>query len=973
MNIFEFMKRFSFFILINLLLINLFAQNAPIRQLTLSNGMNVMLCENHEQPQIYGAICVHAGAKNDPLDNTGMAHYLEHIMFKGTDSIGTLNWKEEKIFLDSISLLYDELHDKTDPKERNRILLHINNLSNKATQYAIPNEVDVILDMMGGEGVNAFTSNDVTVYHNRFPSNQLEKWLLVYKERFRYPVFRLFQSELEAVYEEYNMYQDEPMMTFMEDALAEAYGDHPYGRPVIGYQKHLKNPQTSAMQKFFNTYYHPANMTLVLVGDFEVRGILPLLERTLGQLHNENENVDPEIAKQTKRFNTDLNMPVKPFGNHQVVSVKETPVKMGIIGFQTVGARDKEAIYLDLLGNLLNNDASTGLLDKLNNENKLLMSQGFNYGMLEHGMFAVVYVPKILGQSHEQAEELVFAAIDSLKSGHFSDDLFEAVKLNYLSDYLTDMESLEDMFYVVLELATNQQSPDFYDKKGELLRNLTKDELVRVAQQYFGDNCLIYRSFMGVKKHEKLQKPAWSPVVAQNTEARSEFANKIAALPTKDIRPQEPFDKGKVAQLDINPSYTLYASHNPRNDIFTLDIVYHYGTLSDRKLDAAVQYFNLQGTEKQNFTDFQLELQKLGATLDVQTSSDQTTVSISGFDKDLPTILGLCREKLTHPANDEKMLSVLIDAEKGNLRMQKNDASAWGSALYMYALYGENSPYLTKLSLKELTKISGAELEESFSHIFEYDGYVTYVGNEDFEHVKNWMKEIYGLNEGVKKGTRKVRPLQSYSRPTLFLASNAQFLQSNIYFYIQGDKVKTMKQQAVCKIYNEFMGGSMAGVIFQEIRELRSLGYSAYGYYSFDGLNRIPGFVVGFLGTQADKTVEGCEAMCELLERCPEKPEKFETAKASALKKMEASYISFRDYPEQVRKWQEYGFKGDPRQEQMEILKQMEFNDMRDFFYQMVGKNPMVITVAGDKKRISIPQLEKKYEVKEVKYKDIFR
>ena len=967
------MRKTILFFVFNIFVFSVFSQKMPIRQVTLSNGMNVVLCEFHEQPQIYGAVCVHVGSKNDPSDNTGMAHYLEHIMFKGTDRIGTLDWSEEKVFLDSISLLYDELHDKTDAKERNDILLHINNLSNKATQFAIPNEVDVILDMMGGEGVNAFTGNDVTVYHNRFPSNQLEKWLLVYRERFRHPVFRLFQSELEAVYEEYNMYQDEPLTTFLEDAVAEAYGTHPYGIPIIGYQKHLKNPQTSAMQKFFNTYYHPANMTLVLVGDFEVRGILPLLERTIGQLHNESDGVDPKLATQTERFNTDLNWPVKPFSGHQIVTVKETPVKMGAIGFQTVGTHDEEAFYLDILGSLLNNGSSTGLLDKLNNENKLYMSQGFNYGMLEHGMFAVFYVPKILGQSHEQAEALVFAALDSLRTGHFSNDLFEAVKMDYLTDYLTDMESLGDRFYTVLDLVTNKQTPEFYEKKGELLKSLTKEKLVQIAQKYLTDNCLIYRSNMGVKKHEKLQKPAWEPVVAQNTDAKSEFAKKIAEMPAKEIRPQEPLGKNKVTQRDINPKYKLYASKNPLNDLFSLEIVYNYGKISDRKLESAVQYFNLQGTGKQDFTEFQLELQKLGASLDVYTSSDLTTVSISGFDKDLPKILELCHEKLTHPANDEKLLSVLVDGEKGNQKMQKNDAGTWSNALFMYAFYGEHSPYLTKLSLKELQKISGDELAQSFAHIFEYDGYVTYVGNENPDKVKQYLKDIYGLKEGVKVGTREVRPMQTYSRPTLFLASNPQFLQSNIRFFIKGDKVKTMKQRVACKIYNEFMGGSMASVIFQEIRELRSLGYSAYGAYSFDPLNRFPGYVHGFLGTQADKTVEGCEAMSELLVGCPDKPEKFETAKASALKKMEASYISFRSYPAQVRRWQEYGYSGDPRKEQMELLKQMDFKQMRDFYYEMVGNNPLIITVAGDKKRIDVSKLAKTYEIREVKYKDILR
>ena len=197
------MKRFFLFSFCFLLSISLFAQHADFQRLRLSNGLDVVLCEDHSQPIIYGAMCVHVGAKNDPADNTGMAHYLEHLMFKGTNQIGTIDWDAEKVYLDSIDVLYDKVHEITDEAQRNEILLKINQLSNKATEYAIPNEVDVILSKMGGEGVNAFTSNDVTCYHNSFPSNQLEKWLKVYAERFRYPVFRLFQSELEAVYEEY--------------------------------------------------------------------------------------------------------------------------------------------------------------------------------------------------------------------------------------------------------------------------------------------------------------------------------------------------------------------------------------------------------------------------------------------------------------------------------------------------------------------------------------------------------------------------------------------------------------------------------------------------------------------------------------------------------------------------------------------------------------------------------------------------
>lgn len=951
----------------------LFSQNVKIQTFTLQNGMNVVLCEDHNQPQIYGAVCVHVGSKNDPADNTGMAHYLEHIMFKGTDKIGTLNWGAEKVFLDSITVLYDELHGITDKKQRERILLHINQLSNKATEYAIPNEVDVILDAMGGKEVNAFTSNDVTVYCNQFPSNQLEKWLTVYAERFRNPIFRLFQSELEAVYEEYNMYHDNFLMVFMEDALATAYGDHPYGRPVIGYQQHLKNPQPSAMQTFFNTYYHPANMTLVLVGDFVPGEILPLLQETIGTMHNKAAGVDVDLAHRTDRFNTDLNQKIKPFDGHQVVNFKETPVKMGVVGFQTTGANDKTSFYLDIMSSLLNNESGTGLLDKLGNENKLLGAQGFNYGMLENGMFAFFYVPKILGQSHEQAEELIFAVIDSLKTGNFSDQLFNAVKMDYLTDYLTGMESLNDKFYAVLDMVTSKQSVSVFSAKEQMIRDLTKNDLIDVANRFFGDNCMIIRSNMGVKKMEKLKKPNWTPVVAKNTEAKSEFAKIIEKIPVKGIKAQDVSLEKEVVRTQITDGYTLYSSKNPMNDIFTLTFVFNYGTFMDEKLETAINYFNLQGTQNQSFTDFQLELQEMGALMDVWASNEKTYVSISGFDKDFGKILLLCHDKFFNPSNDESKLSTLIEELKNEQQMRKNDAEVWGDALFNYALYGENSPYLRNLTLEELKSVTGKELLESFTKIRQYDGYVTYVGNLDVKFVGDFLREKFGLSENAKHGERPVAPLKTYKEPTIFVASNKHFLQSNIYFYIQGQKVNDLRTRMQCQAYNAYMGGSMAGIIFQEIRELRSLGYSAYGAATYDPQNRRPGYIYGYLGTQADKTVEGCTEMMKLLADFPRKSEKFDNAKIAAVKKMESSYINFRDYPAQYVSWKELGYSKDPRKEQMDLMRNFTLDEVGAFHYKMVEKSAPVITIAGDKKRMKLKSLQNQYKIIEVKYEDIIR
>ena len=971
------MKKILLLLACNILIACLFAQNQPLTTLTLKNGMNVVMCEDHSQPKIYGAVCVHVGSKNDPADNTGMAHYLEHLMFKGTDQIGTLNWEKERVYLDSITMLYDELHGITDPEQRKSILLHINNLSNTATQYAIPNEVDVILDKMGGEGINAFTSTDVTCYHNCFPANQLEKWLTVYTERFRHPVFRLFQSELEAVYEEYNMYHDNPIMVFMDDALELAADGHPYGRPTIGYQEHLKNPQISAMQKFFNTYYHPCNMTLVLVGDFNNKAIQPLLDKTIGNLHNEAPGVDKNLAYRTERMNTNLNQKIAVSGQ-KVINLKQTPVKMGVVGFQTVTANHPDALYLDILGRLLNNGSSTGLVDQLNNENKLLMAYSFNYSMVEDGLFAFFYAPKIIGQSHEQAEALLLGTLDSLKNGHFSDELFNAVKMEYLTEYLTSMESMEDKFDEILGMVIDQQDMGFYKKKETLIRQLTKQELVETARRYFTDDCLMIRSSMGFKKMEKLDKPNWSPVVAQNTDQQSDFAKQIAKMTVKELTMQDKNIADKVQVVGINHGFSLYSTANPVNDIFTLNISYNYGYNADKRLPNAISYFNLQGTENQPFDKFQLKLQQIGASMDVYCTADQTILSISGFDKDFKEILLLCREKLLKPGNDESKLATLIDEETSAKQMEKKDASAWGTALFHYALYGQYSPEIHKMTLKELKKVSGEELLDAFKQATCADGHVTYVGNHDAREVADLLQQTL-IHESAKQNSyskinKETLPaLRTYDKPTILLVSNKQFIQSNIYFYLQAKPLPNVHQRTLCLAYNEYMSGSMAGVIFQEIRELRSLGYSAYGGYSYDWLNRRQGMVWGYLGTQADKTVEGCEEMTKLLTRFPEKPEKFENAKEAAIRKLETSTVQFRDLPAKVWQWQEQGYKGDPTTEHLQMLRSITFDNVNEFYKISTEGANMVITIAGDKKRMDLKALGEKFEIIEVKPGDIMK
>ena len=310
-------------------------QNLKVETHYLSNGLKVIMVEEHSQPKIYGAVMVHAGSKNEDTAATGVAHYFEHIMFKGTDRIGTTDWEKEKPILDSISDLYDQIQATHDAELRHELQLEINRLNIEASKYAIPNETDAILQQMGCTGLNAFTSFDVTCYHNTLPSNQLENWMEVYAERFRNPVYRLFQGELEAVYEERNIYANELMYTFQRNIFTEAFGEHPYSRDVIGHDWHLKNPQPSAMKKFYDKYYVASNMALILVGDFNSNEALEMAEKYFS-IWPRGEKVEEPTYKLPK------------FDSRIVKEVKQTPVKVGLMLFPAVKHNDPDELLLDI-------------------------------------------------------------------------------------------------------------------------------------------------------------------------------------------------------------------------------------------------------------------------------------------------------------------------------------------------------------------------------------------------------------------------------------------------------------------------------------------------------------------------------------------------------------------------------------------------------------------------------------------------
>ncbi|MBP5527352.1 MAG: insulinase family protein [Bacteroidales bacterium] len=926
----------------------------------LSNGLKVILCESHDQPKIYGSVVVHAGSKNEDPNATGVAHYFEHIMFKGTDRIGTTDWAAEKPYLDSISDLYDQIQATKDAEKRHQLQLEINRLNIAASKYAIPNETDAILQQMGCTGLNAGTSYDYTVYYNTLPSNQLENWMEVYAERFRNPVYRLFQGELEAVYEERNIANNEQMYTFIRNLFTESFGDHPYSRDVIGLDEHLKNPQPSAMKRFYDKYYVASNMTLILVGDFNTAEAKKMAEKYF--------SIWPKGEPATQPT---YNLP--KFESQVVKNVKQTPIKIGLIVLPGVKENDPDKLPLDVMSSIIS--GGNGRLDELTTEGKILVSQLMPFSLQDAGTNVILYAPKLVGQKFEAAEDLIWGAIDSVKEGRFSDKLLESIKMNDLISRKRMLESYSSIAELLQSLELMGSSYEEWIKDNERLMNITREDIMKIASKYYDRNhCTIVRSSMGFPKKGETIKPDWDHLEAQNQGEKTEFAQHIADRQVKDIEPQVLNYKEIVQTVPVSKHCTLYASKNPKNDLFSLNISYHYGSFDNHNIDQAMTYFSNIGAGDMTPEQYRIEMDCLGGSFSLYSGSDYSYFSISGPEENMEKILELAMLKLNNPRHDPQQIKNLVEQLEASKKDDKNNASTWTSALYEYVLYGDSSDYINHATIKEIKKMKGEELVALIDNLFGRDGYVTYVGNSDPKKVADLLRKNNLVRDNVTVMPKRVRQPRAFDEGAVYYCSNKKFLKSDIDLRIPCGKFDYKADRAACAMFNEYMSGSMAGIFFQEIREMRSLAYSTYGNFRYDRFNRTPSHYYGFVGTQCDKTEDAIAAMRDLMVTFPDRESKFAGAQDYLISVRNSNYMTFRSFPSNYRYLvEEEKIDYDNRREVTEEISRMKYEDLQAFHKKYVEGRPMVIFISGNAKKIDLKALGQYGKVQEIKYKDMIK
>ena len=934
-----------------------------VKEYRLENGLTVWLNEDHSQPKVFGAVVVKAGAKDCP--DTGIAHYFEHMMFKGTDRIGTLDYEAEKVLLDSIAMKYDELAMTEDTAARARLQKEINELSIRSSEYVIPNEFNRLINRFGGSGLNAATSYDATIYFNTFSPQYMVQWAEINSERLINPVFRLFQSELETVYEEKNMYGDFIGGQVMDTLMARYFGPHPYAYPIIGSTKNLKNPRLTEMHKFFEDYYVASNMALILSGDFDAQQVMPILEKAFSRIRSGN------APKQEKVM-------LPPFNGRETMKVKfPIPfIKAMGLGFRGVSANHEDQVALNIAVNLLNNSNGTGYLDKLMVEHKLMGALAINESMNEAGILAVAIMPKLLIQSYSSAEKMVWDEINRVKNGDFSDEMFNSLKLEQKRQYASSLENIDSRATIMMNLFSQGKSWNDYLNEVARIESITKEDVVRVAQKYFSNNYLCVTKSTGKYPKDNLPKPAFSPVVPRNADASSSYAKQLEKIPEQQVAPRIIDFEKDVKTSKLTPLVTLYTTPNPLNDIFTLNISYGIGALEQPELMQLTNYLQLLGTESLSFEQFRSRLQSIGSTLAFDVTPDAFVMKVTGFDNHIDETMKLVGDFIRHAKADDKKLRQIVDDAKVSEKAFFKSGDNVASALLEQVKYGDQSRYLRKLSLSQIKKLKGKDMLAIYDKVRSVQCDLHYCGTLPVEKVIGTIRQHLPLERTtVASNSPYYRELKQYDRPTVFFIDMPDMAQSIVYGYDKGDPVDDKASRHASRLFSVYFGGDMSSLMFQEIREFRSFAYRTSGRYQLPNHAHkgTAGSFTAMLSTQSDKTLDALGVLDSLIREMPLKPERVEAVKQMLVNRINNDYPPFRNLSEKVASARMEGFDRDPAEEFLRDIATMDMQDISRFYREQISGRPVVYVIAGNRKHIDMKKLAEYGTIIKVKKKDIYK
>ncbi|MDQ8202757.1 insulinase family protein [Pelagicoccus sp. SDUM812003] len=923
----------------------------------LDNGLTVYLTENHETPTFRSEITVRAGSKDDPADATGLAHYLEHLLFKGNHKLGTSDWEAEKAHIDRIAELYEQHFNEEDPEKRAEIYQKINEESQLASQYAIPSEFDTLISSMGGSGINAYTAPDRTVYLEELPSNRLEQWAMLESNRFQNPVFRLFQPELEIVYEEKNRAMDNKDVLLREALFEQLYGEHPYGsQTALGSIEHLKKPSLKKIHEFFDAYYVANNMAIGLSGDFEIEEAIEIVDKYFSSWKSGDV---PEF---------DRPMPA-PITEKKSVSITYPGEENVIIGFDTAPVKSEDEAALKLVDMILDN-ASAGLINlNLNQQQRVARAGSFPYFRNDAGSQFLYGAPKE-GQTLEEVEALLLEQLEILKKGEFEDWILPAIVTDFKKNEKLAMETNAGRLRMISTSFGEKRPWEDVVNSIDEMDALTKQDIVKVANTYFSNPYVVAYRKNGDYTPPTVPKPQFDPINIDRSK-RSEFAQSVLSMEVEPIEP-EFLEKGEDFKvMPLTAGVHLYYVENPVNDLFALTKVFELGSREIRELPLASALFDKSGTSTREPAELKKAWYALGAEFSFSVGEHNTSMSVNGLEENFDDTLALYQEVLTDTQGNAETLQELIAIQLKQKEDAKKEPQVIFTALRNYTRYGEESPFLKELSTEEIQSLTVQDLIGSVNRLSGYEHDYLYVGKMPIEEV---ARKLLAL----EKSKKALRPAPAPELPELKKPSANEIVyvdyetaQSQIRIEFPGGSYDEEMVPDV-QTFNEYFYGGMGGIVFQEMREARALAYSVWAHYLLANYEGEENLVMSFIGTQADKTVDSIAAYLDLWNGMPRSEDRFSVVMNSLDNQYRVSQIGFRNILDAVKSWERLGLEGDPRDERYQEVLQGSLDELFEFYQSRIKDQPKLISILGPSSAIDMEKLSQFGAIEKVEISDIF-
>ena len=935
-------------------------ESLKVKTFTLDNGLTVWINEDPNQTAVYGAVVVKAGAVDCP--GTGIAHYFEHMMFKGTDKIGTIDYAAEKPYLDSIAMKYDELALAQSDEDREAIQKEINRLSVRAADFAIPNEYDNLIAESGGSGLNAFTSYDETVYHNKFLPEYFAQWAELNSERVMNPVFRLFQSELETVYEEKNRSNDNTTSHFQNQLLSNLFEGTGYSEEVLGTTENLKNPRLSQMREFFEKYYVASNMGLILTGNIKADEALPIIKKTFGRIRKGEAFERPAQVAQ----------PI--VGHKDVEAMVNIPlVRLGALCFRGPASNDPDYLAVNFMSSMLNNDSSTGLLDKLMVDHKLMVAMMTDFSFKHTGGLMVLYMPKLLFQRESKAVEHVKGALNTIKSGDFSDEFFESCKLSYKKQMLREYENLQNRIYSMAFAMSYEQDWNELLRRSDMIDAMTKEDIVAIANKYLTDDCIQVHKKKGTAPSDNLKKPDYEKVVPKNKENASAYAVKMRSELAKiKCAPKAVDFENDVQRVKVNPMVEVFASENPYNDVFDMTISYGIGTNERPELERVAAYVNLLGTADKSFDEIHDQLQAIGGSVAFTTGENNFDVIISGFDSDFEETINIVSELMNGMVGDSKKLRACKTEEKSGLLINRGDMEELISALRYYTCFGKRSKYAV-----DKGEYTDKALMDAFAQVQKVGCQIAYSGTHSAEEVAAAFDKAFDASKiNVASNAPVDLEIETYDSPKIFFVDKKDANQTQFFAFVFSDPIETQYDRYFSNLYGGYLGGGMQSLLFQEIREFRSMAYSTYGRYmrpSFANTTKVPSYLISFVGTQCDKTIDAMDIVDSLVTKTPFDAVRIDLATKNMLSDRCNSTPDFRALPQYVALNIRDGYVDDPVNDFSKVIEDASEETLKAFWSKNIEGRPVVWCLVGNQKKVDMEALTKFGPVTMVKPSEIIK